>query len=144
MSRFYKQCLVCKTTYEFCQFCSRFDHLPRFMTTFCSQNCKDVFDTACAYEQGKMSQGEAKENLNNLDLSRRMYYTGSIATSVNKILGEDSKKETEEVVVEKEEDKATDIAKETVDDLAVEPTNKVSENNVMRSYNAKKHNKKNR
>lgn len=146
MGRFDKVCTLCGNEYEFCSHCSRFDNLPRFMSSFCSSNCNDLFNLCCDFEQGVINKEEAKEKLEKLDLSRRMYYKGSIANSVNKILGDDSKEETEIAVEAKEENNDEAVEQPVVEEveIPVEDTAEKVSNNVSHVFNNNKRHKKNR
>ena len=50
MAKYIQTCLLCKQTYEYCGGCSKYKHLPTFMTTFCSQNCRDIYQVMTNFE----------------------------------------------------------------------------------------------
>ena len=44
-----KKCILCGKVYSYCNSCSEFDHLPRWMDCYCSENCKEIFNALSAY-----------------------------------------------------------------------------------------------
>lgn len=90
MAKYVQTCLLCKQTYEYCGGCSKYKHLPTFMTTFCSQNCKDIYQVMTNFEGKILTKEEAKRQLMNLDISRHDYYTKSFATSYDRIMADDT------------------------------------------------------
>lgn len=95
MAKYIQTCLLCKQTYEYCGGCSKYKHLPTFMTTFCSQNCRDIYQVMTNFEGKILTKEEAKRQLMNLDVSRHDYYTKSFATSYNKIMIDDTDEENQ-------------------------------------------------
>ena len=49
MVRNNKTCILCGNKYSYCSGCAEFDHLPRWMECYCSENCKDIFNALSAY-----------------------------------------------------------------------------------------------
>lgn len=64
-----KSCLVCKKKYTYCSSCEEYAHLPRWMTSFCGENCHEVFDIISLYEDKHISLEETKKKLDACDLS---------------------------------------------------------------------------
>ena len=95
MAKYVQTCLLCKQTYEYCGGCSKYKHLPTFMTTFCSQNCRDIYQVMTNFEGKILTKEEAKRQLMNLDISRHNYYTKSFATSYNRIMTDDTDEENQ-------------------------------------------------
>lgn len=95
MAKYVQTCLLCKQTYEYCGGCSKYKHLPTFMTTFCSQNCRDIYQVMTNFESKILTKEEAKRQLMNLDISRHDYYTKSFATSYDRIMTDDTDEENQ-------------------------------------------------
>lgn len=72
--RFDKVCSVCKKEYKYCSQCSDFDHLPRWMDAYCSQNCKDLYNIAAGWLNGWKDKDVEIDRLNNIDLSKMNDY----------------------------------------------------------------------
>lgn len=88
MAKYTQTCLLCKQTYEYCGGCSKYKNFPTYMTTFCSENCKNIYQTMADFENGKISRDEAELKLAGLDTTRHMFYTNSFASSYKKIIKE--------------------------------------------------------
>lgn len=137
-----KTCLICGKQYTYCNTCGEYRHLPIFMVTFCGQNCLDVYNILSGYEGGEIDKNTAKNELESLDTSRHMYYSGSFKKSFNKIMDivdEDAKESVvEEESTLKSESEEGDVSNISVDseiakDLAKETASKVVENNSASS-----------
>lgn len=64
-----KKCILCGKTYTYCSRCEEFDHLPRWMEIYCSDNCRTIFNTLTSYNSKSISANEALNILNTCDLS---------------------------------------------------------------------------
>ena len=47
---------TCQSGYRYCPGCTEFKDMPYYMFMFCSQNCKDIWDTLSEFEDGKLSK----------------------------------------------------------------------------------------
>lgn len=105
-------CATCHSKYDFCPRCDKDKNKELWHFTFCSENCKNIYDTASKYENGQISANEAKTLLDNLDLSKLNNFGESYKKSINRImsslssssstkLDEDGSDETEVVKEEK-------------------------------------------
>ena len=81
-------CIMDKQHYEYCPSCNKYSHLPRWMMSFCSDNCHDIFGVFCSYSRGEITKAEAKARLESLDTSR------------NELFREDFKKQYDEIMVD--------------------------------------------
>lgn len=81
------KCIVCGKEYRYCPNCSEYDKMPRWMSMFCGDNCHDIFQVACDFENGDITKEEAVNKLNMLDLSSRKIYKDSLKNSIDKIFG---------------------------------------------------------
>ena len=98
-----RTCMLCGKTYSFCPVCNPEDRLkPTWYFFFFLDNCHEIDVVAFAFEDGRMTDIEAKEKLNKLDLSRKEYigesYQNSIA-SIMKAKAQDIKKENKKTEV---------------------------------------------
>ena len=62
MVRNNKTCILCGNKYSYCSGCAEFDHLPRWMECYCSENCKDIFNILSSYNMNHKTKEEAKRN----------------------------------------------------------------------------------
>lgn len=105
MAKYTQTCLLCKQTYEYCGGCSKYKNLPTYMTTFCSENCKNIYQTMADFENGLISKDKAKISLLGMDTSRHIFYTNSFASSYKKIMDVEEEKDIEEKDIKKNDDK---------------------------------------
>ena len=134
MGKYKKTCLLCKNEYKYCSGCSKFKHLPIYMTIFCSENCKTIYEVMNNYESGNIDVDTAKKQLDELDTSRHMYYTKSFANTYNRIYG--IMNETDENIEKEVDSKTDDLSSVTIDNVVVDETasktiSDVIENNTI-------------
>ena len=98
-----RTCCVCHEEYSFCPVCNSEDRLkPTWHFAYCSENCKDIYNITSLFEDGRMTDIEAKAKLEKLDLSRKEYFGESYKNSIASIM-----KAKAQVV--KKENKKTDV-----------------------------------
>lgn len=85
MKPFEKICIVCGEHYEFCLSCSRFDNKPRWMQIFHNENCHDLFTILNQYSHGDINVSQAREKLNELDLSQKDNIKESLVKQIDEI-----------------------------------------------------------
>lgn len=64
-----KKCILCGKTYTYCNRCEEFDHLPRWMEIYCSDNCRTIFNTLTEYNAKNITAEEAAKRLEKCDMS---------------------------------------------------------------------------
>lgn len=99
-----RKCIVCGAEYSYCPTCSKDRKKPRWMSQFDKEDCKIIFETGCAFEQGTIDASEASKKLQGKNLSN------IISPSLKETLGKLglAKKESEK----KEEIKKVEVVKE--------------------------------
>lgn len=98
MARRNRKCLSCGTKYSYCPTCSVDKAKPTWMTEFCNEVCKELFDTATRYNIKMLTKPEAKEIIEKLELKDRSEYVDFIQKDLENILGEE--KVIEEPIIE--------------------------------------------
>lgn len=86
LERKLRRCACCGTEYSFCPKCSEDKDKPLFYFTFCSENCKEIYNVTSQFENGQITSGEAQNQLKKLNLSRLDYLGTSYKNSINKIM----------------------------------------------------------
>ena len=82
-----RTCVLCGKTYSFCPVCNPEDRLkPTWHFAYCSENCKDIYNITSSFEDGRMTDIEAKAKLEKLDLSRKEYFGESYKNSIASIM----------------------------------------------------------
>ncbi len=100
MARRDRQCLCCGTKYSYCPTCSVDKAKPTWMTEFCSESCKELFETATKYNLGKLTKSEAKEIIEKLELKERSAYVDCVQKDLENILTEEKAVKKEAIVEE--------------------------------------------
>lgn len=81
-----RKCLLCQTAYSYCPTCSSDRNLPKYMTTFDTENCKKIFDTLVSNTVGDLSDVDAKRALSNADLSKKHLFPTEIKHQIDGIM----------------------------------------------------------
>ena len=82
-----RTCVLCGKTYSFCPVCNPEARLkPTWYFCWCSDNCHEIDEVSSAFEDGRMTDIEAKEKLDKLDLSRKEYFGESYQKSIASIM----------------------------------------------------------
>jgi endogenous inhibitor of DNA gyrase (YacG/DUF329 family) len=121
-----RACALCRKAYSFCPRCPQDADKPTYFFTFCSENCKDIYHTTSAFENGTITADEAKAQLDKLDLSKLDSFGESYKSSITKITSQGNSASipfiyAEDVIptaVEVEETTETTETVETVDESA--------------------------
>lgn len=115
--RFEKICTICKKKYRYCAQCSDFDHLPRWMDAYCSQNCKDLYNIAAGWLNGWKDKDVEIERLSAIDLSQSDNYPQWLKDAIRDMnLYKESKKFDDKL----DSSASIDLVEEQI---SVEPTN---------------------
>lgn len=80
-----KKCLVCGAVYSYCGSCAEYRHLPTWMTTFHSDNCRRVFNIVSSYNAGSLSKEDALIRLNDCDLTDKNKYSRKVSEVIDEI-----------------------------------------------------------
>lgn len=116
-----RTCVLCKQNYSYCPVCNPEDRLkPTWYFCYCSDNCHDIDSIASAYEDGRITDTEAKEKLGKLDLSRKEYFGESYKNSIASIM------KTKAQVIKKE-NKKTEV-KSVKKDIVTKVENEAESN----------------
>ena len=82
-----RTCCVCHKEYPFCPVCNPEDRLkPTWHFAYCSENCKDIYDVTSSFENGRLSDVDAKAKLEKLDLSEKDSFGESYQKSIASIM----------------------------------------------------------
>ena len=109
MARRDRQCLCCGTKYSYCPTCSTDKLKPIWMTEFCSEPCKELFETATKYNLKKITKDEAKEIIEKIDLKERSAYVDCVQKDLENILAEEPVVVEEATVTVEEEPVEEDV-----------------------------------
>ena len=147
MVKLNKTCCVCGSQYSYCPSCGGAKK-PSWMASFCSENCKKVYEAAAAFNMKKMNAEEARVILDTCDLSNQSHFTAAtqrllgeiyIATEVKEIEPIKIYSIEEQPLVESASLQTIEITDEMVE-RAVATVNNLSKQN---NYKKKKKKRKN-
>ena len=105
-----RTCSVCKRTYKYCPLCKEDAKKPTWLFAFCSENCKDIYNITSSFEDRRMTDTEAKEKIEKLDLSRKEYFGESYKNSIVSIM----KAKTQVIKKENKKTEAKSVKKDIV------------------------------
>ena len=81
-----KKCCVCGNDYTiFCPSCREAVNQPTWMNSFCSENCKQIYEATAGYFGKAYSAQEAKTLLDMCDLSNKENFTAATQRLINEI-----------------------------------------------------------
>lgn len=86
-----KKCCVCGCTYTiYCPTCREAVNQPTWKNSFCSENCRDVYNVTAGYFGKAYSAQEAKALLDMCDLSDKEHFTQATQRLIDEIYKEDN------------------------------------------------------
>jgi endogenous inhibitor of DNA gyrase (YacG/DUF329 family) len=80
-----RKCCVDFQEYTYCPRCGKDNPYETWRFSFCSKNCKDIYNVLSAYNDGRITADEAKTQLNGLDLSRINDFGEGYKSTINRI-----------------------------------------------------------
>ncbi len=81
-----RHCCVCKQKYKFCPKCPEYQYLEPWYFSFCSENCRNIYDVTSKYENGQITDANAKERIQTINLSKIENFGDSYKTTIAKIM----------------------------------------------------------
>ena len=82
-----RMCCVCHKEYSFFPVCNPEDRLkPTWHFAYCSENCKDIYNITSSFENGRLSDIDAKAKLEKLDLNEKDNFGESYQKSIDSIM----------------------------------------------------------
>ncbi len=122
-SRFDKTCKICGTHYKYCGTCKDYSDLPRWMESYCSENCRTIFNTIMSYRAAYQTPDECKAALLACDLSKRESFDSDINAFISAILADEDKPvETPAAAAAEGHQDAQESVPEPEDGIVVEKT----------------------
>lgn len=91
-------CYMCGKKYEYCPTCVEFLGMPKFMTTFHDENCRNVFQICTDYNMKLITKEEAKEKLSKCDLAQKDKFLPDAIATIDEIMGIAKAQKIHEVV----------------------------------------------
>lgn len=80
-----KKCCVCGSEYEFCNNCPQTASMPIWKQTFCTENCKNIYDACAGHTVGIYTAEESADLLAECDLNDFEHFHESIKNVINEV-----------------------------------------------------------
>lgn len=100
MSRYNRKCILCGKEYKYCSDCREEQHQPSWKNTYCSENCRTIFNTVVAYAQKTISHEDAQKMLNACDLTNKEKIRIDFIKLIDEIMKTEEKIEIKEEKVD--------------------------------------------
>lgn len=94
-----KKCVICGEEYDYCSSCPDKMNMPSWKNSFCSENCKKIYDACAKYNAGELIKEEANALLETCDLSSKSKFSSATKKLIKEITAKPRQKK-EEVAVE--------------------------------------------
>lgn len=136
MAKANRKCVVCGEEYFYCSTnCTESKGKPSWMMSFCSENCKKVYEACAAFYAKMMSAEQAKSILDTCDLSDKGHFTVATQKLILEIY---ETVKAEEVVVDVKP--VTNVESEVVEEVVKKESNKNNNSTYVKpnTYNYKK------
>lgn len=105
-----RNCVICGSVYEYCPRCRQYDSLPKWKINYCSEGCKNIYDTINKYAFKHITAKEAYEVVGNIN-------TKIINDEVNLLISEIKEKcEPKDEIKPKKKKKYFEDVVETTDE----------------------------
>lgn len=98
MSKLNRTCCVDGVKYSYCPNCTKDNDKPVWMLTFCSENCKDIYEACAGYFAKMISIEDAKKMLSKCDLSKLDHFTTSTQRLIKEINSSEEIGKKEELI----------------------------------------------
>lgn len=80
-----KTCITCGKKYTYCNRCDDYAALPKWMTIWCSERCKEIFNTASYFLSGSIDAEEAKRRLSDFNLNENEEFSFGVQKALDKL-----------------------------------------------------------
>lgn len=99
MSKLNRTCCVDGVKYSYCPNCTKDNDKPVWMLTFCSENCKNIYEVCAGYFAKMINIEDAKKMLSKCDLSKLDHFTTATQRLIKEINSYEEA-EKEELILE--------------------------------------------
>lgn len=85
-----KTCCVCHTEYEHCNSCPKTLTEPSWKASFCSENCRDIYNALARFNMGKLSREEARDIIDECNIAMIDNYTEKTIELIGRLYEDES------------------------------------------------------
>lgn len=115
-----KVCIACGAQYKYCPGCRGAKAETMWKNIYCSENCRQIFNTVTGYNMGTVSKEEGKKKLEQCDLSYIDKLKSGLVLKINEILATEESEESSEMKSQPESDNAAIDVEAVVDLVDIE------------------------
>ena len=95
-----RTCIACNSKYSYCPNCGSGRLAPYWKATFCSETCKDLWDTLTRHSMSLLTKSEAAEKIKSLELKDKSEYVACVQRDLDKVLKKEPKQRKTKRIVE--------------------------------------------
>ena len=113
-----RKCICCGEKYQYCPSCGNDRLKETWYSAFCSETCKDLWQTLSKYSMGFINKSQAIELINTLPLKDKSKYVACVQRDLGKLFEKEVKRNKsvkEQVIIEKLE----------IENISTQDTNKL-------------------
>ena len=113
-----RKCICCGEKYQYCPSCGNDRLKETWYSAFCSETCKDLWQTLSKYSMGFINKSQAIELINTLPLKDKSKYVACVQRDLGKLFEKEVKRNKsvkEQVIIEKSE----------IENISTQDTNKL-------------------
>lgn len=112
-----RKCMCCQTEYDFCPNCGSGRLAPAWKAAFCSETCKELWQTLSRFSMNFITKSEAKSIISELDLEPIEHYVKCVQRDYAKVMAEEKKPKRGKRIEIKPIDDAMDIESTVVESV---------------------------
>ena len=113
-----RKCICCGEKYQYCPSCGNDRLKETWYSAFCSETCKDLWQTLSKYSMGFINKSQAIKLINTLPLKDKSKYVACVQCDLGKLFEKEVKRNKsvkEQVIIEKLE----------IENISTQDTNKL-------------------
>lgn len=113
-----RKCICCGEKYQYCPSCGNDRLKETWYSAFCSETCKDLWQTLSKYSMGFINKSQAIKLINTLPLKDKSKYVACVQRDLSKLFEKEVKRNKsvkEQVIIEKLE----------IENISTQDTNKL-------------------
>ena len=99
-----RKCICCGEKYQYCPSCGNDRLKETWYSAFCSETCKDLWQTLSKYSMGFINKSQAIKLINTLPLKDKSKYVACVQRDLGKLFEKEVKRNKsvkEQVIIEK-------------------------------------------
>ena len=124
-----RKCLCCNSEYDFCPNCGSGRLAPAWKAAFCSETCKELWQTLSRFSMNFITKSEAKSIISELDLDPIEFYVSCVKRDYNKVMAEDKKPKRGKRIEIQPVDEPMDLEPEIIESIIAESHEVVKQEN---------------